>query len=221
MASYLMEFSVRGPVAVLSHLELMKIFRQAFRRSGLPVAFSEGFNPHVKLSFAIAKSVGLESEGEILEVETREEIDPVAFLERINGVLPGGLKILRIQDRGDQRKSLSALLKQARYRLLCPDCADCTADLMAALEVPAILVEVRSKKSVGVKDLKEYVVSASPVEGGIEVTVCAGSEKNLRIDYLAKYLGDVTGKPLQVVRTRLFGESGPLADSVPPASERS
>ena len=188
------------------------------------MAFSEGFNPHVKLSFAIAKSVGLESEGELLDVETREEIDPEAFLEKINGVLPGGLKILGIWDRGDQRKSLSALLKQARYRLLCPggaDCEDCAAELMAFLEVPSILVEVRSKKSVGVKDLKEYVVSASPVEGGIEVTVCAGSEKNLRIDYLAKYLGDKAGKPLRVIRMRLLGESGPLADSVPPASERS
>lgn len=208
MASYIMEFSVHGPVSFLSHLELMKVFRQSFRRAGLPVSFSEGFNPHMKLSFAIAKSVGLESDGELLEVETREEIDAVAFRSRINEALPSGLEIVLIRDKGSVTKSLSALLRRSSYLLLCRGGADCAGAILEKLEAPSIVMEVKSKKSVGMKDLKEYIVGARPVEGGVEVTVLAGSEKNLRIDYLVRYLD----LDLRVIRHRLLAEDRPLAE---------
>ena len=208
MASYIMEFSVHGPVSFLSHLELMKVFRQSFRRAGLPVSFSEGFNPHMKLSFAIAKSVGLESDGELLEVETREEIDAVAFRSRINEALPSGLEIVLIRDKGSVTKSLSALLRRSSYLLLCSGGADCAGAILEKLEAPSIVMEVKSKKSVGMKDLKEYIVGARPVEGGVEVTVLAGSEKNLRIDYLVRYLD----LDLRVIRHRLLAEDRPLAE---------
>ena len=208
MASYIMEFSVHGPVAFLSHLELMKVFRQSFRRAGLPVSFSEGFNPHMKLSFAIAKSVGLESDGELLEVETREEIDAADFRSRINEALPSGLEIVLIRDKGSVTKSLSALLRRSSYLLLCSGGADCAGAILEKLEAPSIVMEVKSKKSVGMKDLKEYIVGARPVEGGVEVTVLAGSEKNLRIDYLVRYLD----LDLRVIRHRLLAEDRPLAE---------
>lgn len=208
MASYIMEFSVHGPVSFLSHLELMKVFRQSFRRAGLPVSFSEGFNPHMKLSFAIAKSVGLESDGELLEVETREEIDGADFRSRINEALPSGLEIVLIRDKGSVTKSLSALLRRSSYLLLCSGGADCAGAILEKLEAPSIVMEVKSKKSVGMKDLKEYIVGARPVEGGVEVTVLAGSEKNLRIDYLVRYLD----LDLRVIRHRLLAEDRPLAE---------
>ena len=208
MASYIMEFSVHGPVSFLSHLELMKVFRQSFRRAGLPVSFSEGFNPHMKLSFAIAKSVGLESDGELLEVETREEIDAVAFRLRINEVLPAGLVILLIRNKGEVRKSLSALLRRSSYRLLCSGGVDCASEILEKLAAPSIVMEVKSKKSVGMKDLKEYIVEAEPADGGVLVTVLAGSEKNLRIDYLTRYLD----LDLRVIRHRLLAEDRPLAE---------
>lgn len=213
MASYVMEFSVRGPLAYLSHLELMKVFRQSFRRSGLPISFSEGFNPHMKLSFAIAKGVGLESEGELLEIETDYRIDIKEFLDKINHSIPGGIKVKCLKEKTISNKSLSSMLRKAEYLLeygynLSRD--EYRAIISEKLNKSEILMEVKTKKSFGVKDIKEYISCWKYLENGVIIEVYAGSEKNLRIDNLLKYL-DLELKP---VRLKLIGNSGPIIDKM-------
>lgn len=213
MASYVMEFSVRGPLAYLSHLELMKLFRQSFRRGALPISFSEGFNPHMKLSFAIAKGVGLESEGELLEIETDMKIDEIEFLERINKVIPKGLKVKILKEKNISTKSLSSMLRKAKYLLKYDggiDVEEYNNLITDKLNKPEILMEVKTKKSFGVKDIKEYILDWNFTEDGVIIEVYAGSDKNLRIDNLLKYL-DLELKP---VRLKLIGETGPIIDNI-------
>lgn len=213
MASYVMEFSVRGPLAFLSHLELMKVFRQSFRRSELPISFSEGFNPHMKLSFAIAKGVGLESEGELLEIETDIEIDEIKFLERINKVIPEGLKVKILKEKTISTKSLSSMLRKAKYMLEYGDglSGDEYNTIIAdKLNKSEILMEVKTKKSFGVKDIKEYILDWNFSDNGVIIEVCAGSDKNLRIDNLLKYL-DLELKP---IRLKLIGDDIPIIDKI-------
>lgn len=213
MASYVMEFSVRGPLAFLSHLELMKVFRQSFRRSELPISFSEGFNPHMKLSFAIAKGVGLESEGELLEIETDIEIDEIKFLERINKVIPEGLKVKILKEKTISTKSLSSMLRKAKYLLEYGDglSGDEYNTIIAdKLNKSEILMEVKTKKSFGVKDIKEYISDWNFSDNGVIIEVCAGSDKNLRIDNLLKYL-DLELKP---IRLKLIGDDIPIIDKI-------
>lgn len=213
MASYVMEFSVKGPVAFLSHLELMKVFRQSFRRSILPICYSEGFNPHMKLSFAIAKGVGLESDGELLEIETDENIDGALFMDKINNVLPDGLKVVAIKEKTLSKKSLSALLKRARYFLQYKEDADvaaCNQAIDEKLKKKEILLEVKSKKTSGIKDIKEFILIWEFKDAGVIIDVLAGSEKNLRIDYLLKYL-DLDLKP---VRMKLLGDDKEILEII-------
>lgn len=213
MASYVMEFSVRGALAYLSHLELMKVFRQSFRRSGLPISFSEGFNPHMKLSFAIAKGVGLESEGELLEIETECSIDIDDFMDRINKVIPAGLKVKSLKEKTKSTKSLSSMLRKSEYLLEFGDKLskdEYKAIITDKLNKSEILMEVKTKKSIGVKDIKEYIYDWKFIENGVIIQVYAGSEKNLRIDNLLKYL-DLDLKP---VRLKLIGDSVPIIDKM-------
>lgn len=213
MASYVMEFSVRGALAYLSHLELMKVFRQSFRRSGLPISFSEGFNPHMKLSFAIAKGVGLESEGELLEIETDSIIDIDDFLDRINKVIPEGLKVRSLKEKNISTKSLSSMLRKAKYLLEYGD--KLSGDeyreiIIDKLNQSEILMEVKTKKSFGVKNIKEYIYDWKFTNNGVIIEVYAGSEKNLRIDNLLKYL-DLDLKP---IRLKLLGDTLPIIDKM-------
>lgn len=213
MVSYVMEFSVRGPLAYLSHLELMKVFRQSFRRSGLPISFSEGFNPHMKLSFAIAKGVGLESEGELLEIETDISIDIVDFMDRINKVIPEGLKVKALKEKTISTKSLSSMLRKAEYLLEYGDkisSEEYREIINNKLNQSEILMEVKTKKSIGVKDIKEYIYDWKFIEDGVIIQVYAGSEKNLRIDNLLKYL-DLELKP---IRLKLLGDTLPIIDKM-------
>ncbi|MGC2423801.1 MAG: TIGR03960 family B12-binding radical SAM protein [Nitrospirota bacterium] len=81
------------PLAMLSHTEMMTLFFRAISRAGLPVAFSEGFNPHPKLSFGPALGVGIESEAEILDIELSYAIDLLLAIKALNMALPSGVRV--------------------------------------------------------------------------------------------------------------------------------
>jgi radical SAM-linked protein len=83
-------FRKRGLSRFLSHLDLMRSFEQACRRADLPVRFTQGFHPKVKLSSPRALALGTESECEVLVIGFEEDVDPVHVRERLGGHLPGG-----------------------------------------------------------------------------------------------------------------------------------
>ncbi|MDO4753431.1 MAG: TIGR03936 family radical SAM-associated protein, partial [Bacillota bacterium] len=67
------QYSKLGSASYIGHLEMTKLFERTFRRSGVVVKYTEGFNPTVKLNFASPLSVGIESEYEVAEVEIEDE----------------------------------------------------------------------------------------------------------------------------------------------------
>jgi radical SAM family uncharacterized protein/radical SAM-linked protein len=108
-----MQFTRTGRVRFLSHLDFMTLFHRAAVRAGVPIAFSQGFNPHPKFSFGPALSVGMESETEYLDMETDPFIDLVQITRALNGALPDGIRI--VQSRIVPRKALSLSGSISRY----------------------------------------------------------------------------------------------------------
>src|SRR5262245_16842724 len=84
----------RGDLRFLSHLDLARTFERALRRSGLPIGFSEGFNPRIRLSFPGALPTGIESESEELDVTLTSPVDVDATLSRLREVLPPGIDVI-------------------------------------------------------------------------------------------------------------------------------
>lgn len=83
---------IRGEeVKYVSHLDLMKVFERALRRANVPIAYSQGFNPHPQMVFGLPLSVGITSEAEYLDLDLSEELVPGKLLEMVNGSLPVGL----------------------------------------------------------------------------------------------------------------------------------
>ena len=81
-------------VKFISHRDLMRAFQRALRRTGLPVAYSQGFNPHMKISWGNALKVGATSEGEYAELQIDGWIKPFELMDRLNKELPPGIAIL-------------------------------------------------------------------------------------------------------------------------------
>ncbi|OGB89805.1 hypothetical protein A2625_05060 [candidate division WOR-1 bacterium RIFCSPHIGHO2_01_FULL_53_15] len=81
-------------VKFISHRDLMRAFQRAIRRADLPVAYSQGFNPHMKISWGNALKVGAVSEAEFAEIQIDGWIRPHELVERLNRQLPRGLEIL-------------------------------------------------------------------------------------------------------------------------------
>lgn len=114
------QYSKEEEARFLSHLDLMTAMERAFRRAGLPLAFSEGFNPHPRVSFASALAVGVTSEAEYLDVQLLEEIPADEVLQRLNKVLPCGLCVRGAVPVTKRTESLMALINLARYRVEVP-----------------------------------------------------------------------------------------------------
>ena len=81
-------------VKFISHRDLMRAFQRALRRTGLPVAYSQGFNPHMKISWGNALKVGAVSDGEFAEIQFEGWVKPNELVTALNTRLPGGLEII-------------------------------------------------------------------------------------------------------------------------------
>lgn len=87
-------YAKRGPLRFTSHRDFARAFERALRRAGVPIAFSQGFTPHPKISYASAAPTGVASEAEYLEIGLREPVDPAALRVALDAALSPGLDVL-------------------------------------------------------------------------------------------------------------------------------
>lgn len=149
------EFEKMGRMSWFSHLDLQSTMQRALRRAGLPVRYSQGFNPHVNLAFATALSVGCQSKCEILDVELSGEIAPEEFVRILNNNLPDGLKCSRAALVDDKAPALMALMQEAAYTaVVAGDLTQAVEKFNAAEEV---VVEKRSKSKTRLVNIRPMV----------------------------------------------------------------
>ncbi len=110
-------FAKTGDARFLSHRNTMDVFERAIRAAGLPARYSEGFNPHMKLSMGPALPLGLESLHEVFDVEGRSPFPDVAAAE-IGSKLPAGIDVLEVRLLAAGEPALSKAVKTARYAVL-------------------------------------------------------------------------------------------------------
>jgi radical SAM-linked protein len=135
-------FTKSGSLALISHLDLLRLLERALRRTGLPVSFTGGFHPLPRLQVALALPVGVEGTGEWLDLEFTEAVDPTAVRTRLQAELPPGLQLLSAAVVPTFAPSLSQELAAAHWRFaLRPEtgvgldpqaCEDAIAALLAA-----------------------------------------------------------------------------------------
>jgi len=92
-------FCKKGVLRYISHLDIVRLFQRAVRRSGLNVSLSRGFTPHYKIGFSNALKLGVESEGEGVVFNIEGWVHAEEFKKRINEKLPEGVKIISCKKR--------------------------------------------------------------------------------------------------------------------------
>lgn len=95
----IVKFRKKGYVKFLSHLDTMRLFQRIFRRTGIRLVHSNGFNPQPKMSFATALPLGTESNGEYMEVELEENIDLEELRRELEDNSPLGISIVKIKEK--------------------------------------------------------------------------------------------------------------------------
>lgn len=156
------KYSKGDSLRFISHLDIQRLFQRALRRAKLPLAYSQGFNPHPLLSFAAALAVGWTSDGEYLDVVLKESIPPEEFAARMNEALPNGVKIVEAIDAGDARRSLTSLMRSAEYdiELILDDEVEYGILQEALDDMLSGAVNVSKKTKGGIKtvDIRPYVL---------------------------------------------------------------
>jgi len=110
-------YSKTGPARYISHLDLVRELERAMRRAGLPVAFSGGFNPHPRFSFAAPLPVGVEGLAEFVDVEMTHPVTPRELAGRLNEALPPGLAVREVVEVPAGTPALAAVLDRAVYHV--------------------------------------------------------------------------------------------------------
>lgn len=104
-------------VKFISHLDLMKVFERALRRSRIPIAYSQGFNPHPQMVFGLPLSVGVTSEAEYADFEMSRDYETDEFATVLNSQLPAGLKIVEAKLKNNKRNIMASIM-MAAYDIL-------------------------------------------------------------------------------------------------------
>ena len=120
MNRYVLKFYKDGYVKYTSHLDLLRIFKRSFKKTGLALQYSQGFNPHPKMGFAQPLSLGYSSKCELIEFETVESFDPEDILQRMKAVLPEGLEPISCVCFESSIKSLAGEADSAEYVVWAP-----------------------------------------------------------------------------------------------------
>ena len=163
----------------VSHLDFVRMFGRAIRRAKLPIAYSEGFNPHPLLTFALPLSVGYTSECEILELVMTEEIAPSEVMERLNSVLPEGVRITKAHEGKSRMKALDLAL----YIVYPEKTPGGIADFLLNEE---ILIEKKTKSGIKETDIRPDIKDIKVYLNRIEMVLSAGSRANLKPEVVIK-----------------------------------
>ena len=120
MSKYIISFSKTGTICYTSHLDLMRIWKRAFKLTGIALAYSQGFNPHPKMGFAQPLSLGYWGMEEYIEFETLDEYTADQLLQRLAPGLPEGIELKQCMGAGHLTKTLASHTVAAQYMIEVP-----------------------------------------------------------------------------------------------------
>ena len=213
-------FSKTGSLALLSHLDLVRLMERALRRSGIPVSFTGGFHPLPRVQFALALPLGAEADGEWMDVELAEWQDPTWVRQRLQEQLPGEFALAAVVEVPVSGPSLSQELEAATWWLALAETSEPPAAALPGAEAwqaaaQALLAsdswiwhdtdkKGRPRSRECRPDLLRLVVQPQP-EGAIGVEYSATIDpagRSLRPEQLQHWFQQQLGVPLALRRLR-------------------
>ncbi len=211
-----------GAIAYTSHLDVQRTLQRAFRRADLPLAYSQGFNPHPLVSFATALATGYSSDCEWFELRLTKAITAGEFTERVNAVMPEGMWLSDAFLAEDDMETLSKLVNSARYKVTVHFSREVTekeihSAVDETLAAKEIFVMKKTKGGIKNTDIRQQInkVAVEEVEKTVarfdilgELTVTGG----LRVEPLVHYMLDSLDSDLfiSVHRAAMYFDSPQL-----------
>ena len=195
------KFSKEGAVKFIGHLDVMRYFQKAIRRAGIDVAYSEGFSPHMIMSFAAPLGVGVTSTGEYFDMELRSVSSSRQLTERFNAVMAEGIRVLSVREipEGKAHAAMS-LVAGADYLVsfrpgkgLAEGWEDRVEEFLAQ---PEIVILRKTKRSEKETDIRPWIYRMEAREDSIFLQLAAGSVHNLKPELVLEAFSGFLGQEL-------------------------
>lgn len=195
---YLIKFSKEDEIKFISHLDLMRTVQKIIKRAALPIEYSQGFNPHMSISFAQPLAVGVYSHGEYMDMSLAEELDEQYIIDALNQNAPNGIrfyKAIKLIQKGEKKvpKSMAgvdgALYKiQIKYN----DVSKLEYQLNKLKKQDQWIALKKTKSNEKEEDIKtmfkEFNYSIEEGKLIIKTLVSCGSRENLSPDLIASFI---------------------------------
>ena len=204
-------FTKTGEASYISLLDLQRVMHRCLKRSGLPVWYTMGFNPHIYLTFACPLPLGQESLTECVDCKTEQEApDFEAWKQALNSVMPLGIAITKVEKAGLKAEHIGF----ARYTVTSRD-ERMAGALQEYNALPTALVQKKSKRGMKEIDLKQHIpeIHAEACAGGCRFTLLlpASDILNLNPALLLKFVEEHYAIPAvnsDVLRTEFLAKNG-------------
>ena len=212
---YRLVFEKKGRARYISHLDLMRAFQRVFKRAGIPLWYTQGFNPHAYLMFPLALPLGTDSSVEPLDIALIEELPFDELRDRINACMPEGLRIVSAGK--PVMKHTEIAFAEYVIRLITDRSPKETAEAFRSfLSADRIEVEKRTKKrGINLVDIKPHIdllsLEAGESETSISLRLPAGNEFNLNTGVVLDAFASVfEGKidSIYTTRTKILTKTG-------------
>lgn len=209
-----LKFKKIGQVKFVGHLDTIRLFQRAIKIAKIPIAYSQGFNPHALVYFAMPLSVGTDSVGEYMDIVTASDIDHSKARELLNHVLVEGIQIIDSFVIEEDNTSLMSLVDAAEYEIVISKIdfdSLCAETIKNKLEQEELITEKKGKKGIKSVDIKPLLLECNvdEDEGNIRINlkVLAGSSENLSPQlFLKAILNEVNSedKTIGITRKELY-----------------
>ncbi len=178
------KFRKYGVMKFIGHLDIMRYFQKAMRRANIPMKYSQGFTPHMIMSFANPLGVGLTSDGEYFDIETSANISSDVAVKQLNEVMVEGMEVLSFRELPDGQKTGMAIVAAADYEVFSMKTfdKDFIDKFNTFIQKTEILITKKTKKSEREVDLKPMIYKLELLEDRIFMQVATGSVENLKPD---------------------------------------
>lgn len=193
------KYAKQDRVKYISHLDLMRTLHRALRRAGIPVAFSQGYNPQPRVAFAPPLPVGMTSQGEYMDVMLASEMSPQEFCQGMNSVLPQGIAILKAVAIDESLPSLMSMIERALYCIslkapgLCIEGA--LKDFLAQPDITITKSGKKGERLVNIRPMIHRLDIVGQEEGKVimEAMLSAGSKESLNPEQMIRSFLEFAG----------------------------
>lgn len=193
------KFSKTGVLKYIGHLDTMRYFQKAFRRTDIRVKYSTGFSPHMIMSFAQALGVGVESLGEYFDVEVEDDQEIAGMVDKLNAQMAEGFKVIDIVKIDDKATNAMASVAASRYEIDFYKTENpVTPELIEEFRSAGPIEYTKKVKTGEITfNIKDFVFELEYRDKGFYCVVDSSSAGNLKPKFLVEVLLKLAGKDIE------------------------